>query len=344
MRITPAGVRRGLTGSALLVLVLVLAVIARGSSTGGRSILLYNGQHPQVTSELVAALEKQTRIHVSVRTNDGIVLADQLLAEGSASPADVYLTENTPELVTLDQHHLLARLDPSTLAQVPAKDSAASGDWVGIARRISALAYDPALVSSTQLPKSLLELAQPAWKGKVGIAPTDSDFPPLVGAIIATYGKQAAVSWLAGLKRNGQLFQSDESVVAAVNRGDVATGVINHYYWFRLRQELGKSAIHSALYFFVNHNVGSLENISGAGVLATSKHPEEAQEFVRFLASPTAQKILARGYDYEYPTRPGIRPNPQLPALATIAPAILNPNALGNDQQAAQLIQESGLA
>jgi iron(III) transport system substrate-binding protein len=336
---------RGRGVSALLVVVLaVVVVVARGGATGESSLLLYNGQHPQVTSELVAAFEKQTRIHVSVRTNDGIVLADQLLAEGSASPADVYLTENTPELVTLDEHHLLARLDTSTLAQVPARDSAASGDWVGIARRISALAYDPALVSSTQLPKSLLELAQPAWKGKVAVAPTDSDFPPLVGAIIATYGKQAAVSWLAGLKHNAQLYQSDESVVAAVNRGDVATGVINHYYWFRLRQELGKGAVHSALYFFPNHNVGSLENISGAGVLATSKHPNEAQEFVRFLVSPTAQKILAHGYDYEYPTRPGIRPNPQLPALATIAPAILNPNALGNDQQAAELIQESGLA
>jgi iron(III) transport system substrate-binding protein len=335
---------RGRGVSALLVAVLVVVVVARGGATGGSSLLLYNGQHPQVTSELLAAFEKQTRIHVSVRTNDGIVLADQLLAEGSASPADVYLTENTPELVTLDEHHLLARLDTSTLAQVPARDSAASGDWVGIARRISALAYNPALVSSTQLPKSLLELAQPAWKGKVGIAPTDSDFPPLVGAIIATYGKQAAVSWLAGLKHNAQLYQSDESVVAAVNRGDVKTGVINHYYWFRLRQELGYNATHSALYFFPNHNVGSLENISGAAVLATSKHPQEAQEFVRFLASPTAQEILAHGYDYEYPTRPGVAPNRQLPALATIAPAILNPNALGNDQQAAQLIQESGLA
>jgi iron(III) transport system substrate-binding protein len=326
------------------VLVIVLAVAARGGATGGRSILLYNGQHPQVTSELVAAFEKQTRIHVSVRTNDGIVLADQLLQEGSASPADVYFTENTPELVTLDQHHLLAKLDPSTLAQVPAHDSASTGDWVGIARRISALAYDPALVHSTQLPKSLLELGQPAWKGRVAVAPTDSDFPPLVGAIIATYGRQAAVNWLAGLKRNAQLYQTDESVVAAVNRGDVATGVINHYYWFRLRQELGKSAVHSALYFFPNHNVGSLENISGAAVLATSKHPKEAQEFVSFLASPTAQEILAHGFDYEYPTRPGVRPNTQLPALATIAPAILNPNMLGNDQQAAQLIQESGLA
>ena len=102
--------------------------------------------------------------------------------------------------------------------------------------------------------------------------------------------------------------------------------------------------MHSALYFFGNHDVGSLENISAAGVVASSKRPEEAQAFVRFLVSPTAQEILAHGYDFEYPTRPGVKPNSQLPALATISPAILNPNVLGNDQQAAQLIQESGLA
>jgi iron(III) transport system substrate-binding protein len=336
--------RRGRGVSALVALALTMALAGCGGASSSRSILLYNGQHPQVTSELVAAFEKQSGIKVNVRTNDGIVLADQLLQEGSSSPADVYLTENTPELVTLDQHGLLAKLDPSTLAQVPVQDNASTGHWVGIARRISALAYDPVLVPAAQLPKSLLELALPAWKGKVGLAPTDSDFPPLVGAIIATYGKQAAVSWLAGLKRNGQLYQSDESVVAAVNRGDVATGIINHYYWFRLRLELGKSAMHSALYFFPNQNVGSLENISGAGVVASTKHPVQAQAFVKFLVSPTAQEILAHGYDFEYPTRPGVEPNPQLPALATISPAILNPNVLGNDQQAAQLIQESGLA
>ena len=102
--------------------------------------------------------------------------------------------------------------------------------------------------------------------------------------------------------------------------------------------------MHSALYFFPNHDVGSLENVSGAGVLATSRHPQEAQGFVRFLLSPTAQEILAHGYDFEYPTRPGIAPNGQLPALSSIAPATLGANELGNDQQAAQLIQESGLA
>jgi iron(III) transport system substrate-binding protein len=335
---------RGHALGALVVLALLLALAGCGGSADSRSILLYNGQHPQVSTELVAAFEKQTHIKVEVRTNDGIVLADQLLQEGSSSPADVYLTENSPELEDLEEHGLLAKLDPATLAQVPSRYESASGEWAGMALRISALAYDPSLIPAARLPKSLLELSEPGWKGKVALAPTDSDFVPLVGAVIATYGKQAAVNWLSGLKRNGALYQSDESVVAAVNKGDVAVGIINHYYWYRLRLEIGARGMHSVLYFFPNHNVGSLQNISGAAVLKTSKHPQEAQEFVKFLLSSTAQKILAHGYDFEYPLRPGIKPNPQITPLAKIAPAELSPTVLGNDQQASQLIQESGLA
>jgi iron(III) transport system substrate-binding protein len=330
--------------SAAVGAVMAAIALAGCGTSGGNSILLYNGQHPQVSTELVAAFEKQTHIKVQVRTNDGIVLADQLLQEGSSSPADVYLTENSPELEDLEQHGLLAKLDPATLAQVPSRYDSGSGEWAGMALRISALAYDPKLIAGAALPKSLLELAEPRWKGNVALAPTDSDFVPLVGAVIATYGKQAAVNWLSGLKHNGALYQSDESALAAVNKGDVAVGIINHYYWYRLRLELGASAMHSSLYFFPDHNVGSLQNISGAAVLKSAKHPREAQQFVKFLLSRSGQEILARGYDFEYPLRPGIDPNPQITPLTKIMPAELSPTVLGNDQQASQLIQESGLA
>lgn len=342
-----AGRRRWLAGAmmgmAAAALAPSLAACGSGSGSGADPIVLYNGQHPQLTAALVSAFTKETGIQVRVRTNDGIVLADQLMQEGSASPADVYLSENSPELVALDQHHLLARLSPSILAQVPAQREAPSGDWVGIALRVGALTYDPALVAVAQLPRSVLALAQPAWKGKIAIAPTDSDFPPLVGAVIAAYGQQAAARWLAGLKRNAQIFQTDESVVAAVNRGDVAAGLINHYYWYRLRVEIGARAMHSALYWFPGSDAGSVVNISGAAVLASSSNRRQALAFVRFLVSPAAQQIIADSYDFEYPARPGIRPNPQLPALSSISSATLSPLALGNDQAASYLIQQAGL-
>jgi iron(III) transport system substrate-binding protein len=323
-----------------------VAVALAGCGSGGsaNTILLYNGQHPELTNALVAAFTHKTGIHVRVRTNDGIVLADQLLEEGPSSPADVYLTENSPELMTLQQHGLLAKLSPRTLSEVPASDSSPTGRWVGIALRVGALAYDPARVAASALPASVLDLARPQWKGRIAVAPTDSDFPPVVGAVIARYGKRQALQWLRGLKRNAQLYQDDEAVVAAVNRGAVATGIINHYYWYRLRVEIGAGATHSKLHFFPNHDAGSIENISGAAVLASSSHRADAQKFVRFLASPAAQRILARGYDFEYPASRSVAPNPQLPPLSSIshdAPGVV---ALGNDQTAAQLIQQAGLA
>jgi iron(III) transport system substrate-binding protein len=314
------------------------------SGAGAASIVLYNGQHPQLTDKLVAAFSRQTGIQVSVRTNDGIVLVDQILQEGSASPADAYFTENSPELMVLQQHALLAKLGPAVLNQVPAEDRSPTGRWVGVALRVSSLVYNPSLVGSSALPSSILDLAQPKWKGKVAVAPIDSDFPPLVGAVIATYGKAEAARWLAGIKRNAHIYQDEEAVVAAVNRGDVGLGIANQYYWYRLRLETGRSAMHSSLYYFPHHDVGSIENVSGAAVLASSHHPSEAQRFVRFLVSPAGQRIVAASDDFEYPARPGTPPNKSLPSLTAVAPATSRVAVLGNDQAASQLIQQAGLA
>jgi len=325
-------------------IVVLGAALAGCGGAGPNTIVLYNGQHLQLTTSLIAAFTRQTGIHVSVRTGDGIVLADQILQEGSDSPADVYLTENSPELMNLQQHGLLAKLPASITDQIPPRYDSPIGDWAGVALRVSSLAYDPARIARSQLPASILQLAQPQWKGRIAIAPTDSDFVPLVGAIVATYGEPAAVNWLNGLKRNAQLYQDDESVVAAVNRGAVATGIINQYYWFRLRLEVGAAATPSRVYYFPNRNIGGLENISGAAVLASSTHKALAERFVRFLVSAAGQRILAHSYDFEYPARPGIAPNPQLPSLGSIGASTLSVIALGNDLEASHLIEQAGLA
>jgi len=313
-----------------------------GSSSTHNSIVLYNGQHPQLTSAMVTAFTRASGISVRQRTDDGVVLADQILSEGRSSPADVYLTENSPELVDLGEHGLLARLPRSILDQVPAADRAANGTWVGVALRVSCLVYDSALIARSQLPSSILDLAAPKWKGKVAVAPLDSDFPPVVGAVIATHGKRAAASWLAGLKRNAAVYQDDESVVAAVNSGDEAIGVINQYYWYRLRRELGEGKMHSALYYFPNGDPGSVVNVSGAAVLASSSHRSQAERMIAFFISPAGQRLISAGDDYEYPVRPGVAPSPALPAFKTIPHASISVGALGDDVPARQLVAQTG--
>ncbi len=180
-----APVSARLLAAAAAVAALAVAMAGCGG-TAPNTIVLYNGQHPQLTSALVSAFTHQTGIHVSVRTGDGIVLADQILQEGSNSPADVYLTENSPELMNLQQHGLLAKLPASIIGQVPAARRLA-GRRLG---RHRAAGLEPRLrpgsdVPASQLPASVLQLEQPQWQGRIAIAPTDSDFVPLVGAIIA---------------------------------------------------------------------------------------------------------------------------------------------------------------
>ena len=209
----------------------------------------------------------------------------------------MFLTENSPELNLLDEKGLLAPVAPATLQQIPAQYSATDGDWLGILARENVLAYDPAKISAAALPASLLDLAKPEWKGKVGFAPSDADFLPLVSAVIKQDGKAAALAWLQGLKANGLIYQDDESVVAAVARGDVATGIINNYYWYRLETELGPDKIDSKIHHFKGGDIGGLINVSGAAVLKSSKNQAAAQEFLAFLARPKAQEMLGASDD-----------------------------------------------
>ena len=111
---------------------------------------------------------------------------------------------------------------------------------------------------------------QPKWKGKLGFAPSETDFQPLVTAIAKLDGAAAAEKWLKGLQANGKVYPDNETVVAQVNNGESAVGLINHYYWYRLRDELGQSGVHSALHYYAPRDPGYLLNVSGAAVLKSS--------------------------------------------------------------------------
>jgi iron(III) transport system substrate-binding protein len=313
-----------------------------GGSGGGKpSIVLYNGQHLELTRSLVSAFERTTGITVHLRTNDSVVLADQIQQEGTSSPADVYLAENSPELTYLEEQGLLAPLPAALLDQVPARDRSPHGRWVGMALRVGSLDCDPAKLGPSGAPSSILDLARPEWRGKVAVAPLDSDFPPIVGAVIARKGAKAAASWLAGLKRNAQIYQDEEALVAAVERGDVACGIVNHYYWYRLQLETG-SKLRSKLFSFGSGDPGSVVNVAGAAVLGSSRHRRDAERFVEFLVSPAGQRLIAHGDDFEYPVRPGIPPNPALPPLERIPHSSFPVVALGDDREAARLVVAAG--
>lgn len=323
------------------VALLAAPFAARAAS---RDLVLYAAQHEQVVDMITKAFTKETGIRVKSHLGDAPEIANQIATEGKHSPADVFFTENSPELMLLDGRGMLAPVDKATLAEIPAKWSAPNGHWLGVLARDTILGYNPKLIAADALPKSLLDLAEPAWKGRVSFAPTDADTLPFIGAIVSLKGRPAALAWLKGMKANAKVYDDDEGVIAAVERGAVATGIINNYYWYRLRTERGAAKMVSRLHRFAPGDLGNLINVSGAGVLASSTNADAAQRFVAFLVSEPMQTALARSdVDFEYPLRPGVAANPLLEPLASLRPPPITIPEIGDDRVAARLLQEAGL-
>src|SRR5699024_10477186 len=307
-------------------------------------ITLYSGQHQQMVRLLVSAFEKQTGIEVKVRDGSGPELANQIIREGKRTPADVFFTENSPQLVHLEHKGLLAPVAEQTLAAVPAQYSSASGYWVGVLARENVLTYNPQLANKADLPTSIVGLAKPNWPGEVGIHITSSDVLPLIKAIAIPDGRDTALHWLQGIKRNAKLYQHNSGTVNAVNHGDVAIGISNSYYYYRLREQVGQHNMLSRVYHFSAGDAGGLINISGAGVLKYADHPAAAQKLLAFMDSANAQSMLAHStIDLEYPLRAGITANPQLKPLDALQPPQLTVDQIGDDREALELLHQAGL-
>ena len=322
-----------------------LALSACGGASG-TTITLYNGQHVQTTDALVAAFEKvHPGIHVLVRSDSENTLDAQIVEEGSRSPADVFFAENSPALEYLQGRGLLAPLPRGVLAATPPRFDSPIGRWVGVTARVSVMVYNPTMVPRRTLPTSILALAKPRYRGLLGLAPSETDFQPIVTAVMRAVGRARTLTWLEGLRRNaaGHLYSSNEALTLAVNRGAVGLAVIDQYYWYRLRATLGAGAMHSALAPFAPRDPGYVVDVSGAGVLTSTHHRRAAVALVHFLVSRAGQEIIAHSESFEYPLASGVVPvQPETP-FATLKPDPITIAQLGTGSTAVSLLREAQL-
>jgi iron(III) transport system substrate-binding protein len=338
--------------AAVLVACGALAACGGGDPSGSGTLTLYSGQHVQTAQNLVAAFEKQTGIHVAIRNDDEDALADQIATEGPNSPADVFLTENSPPLESLQGKGLLARVDASTLSHTPARYSSPQGDWVGISARVSVLIYNPSLIKPGQLPTKVSQLADPKYHGKLALAPQETDFQPIVTAYDRAYGQAATLRWLTAIKANaaGHIYPDNETIASEVNQGAVAFGVINQYYWYRMRAEDGASKMHSQITHFAPGDPGYVVDVSGAAVLKSSRHQAQAQKFLAFLVSRKAQEIIGtpgfgsqESVSFEYPLADGVTTKAPETPLSQLRPYPITIAELGTGTTAITLMRQAGL-
>src|SRR5690625_2529310 len=157
-----------LGGGALIGAPALQLVHAAGSET----ITLYSGQHPKTTERVINAFTEATGIKVNIRKGNSIQLANQIIEEGSRSPADVFYSEESPPVAALAQRDLLSPLSDSTLAQVRQDYVASDGTWAGITARCRVTVYRPDQEAAEDVAESVLDMATSEWQNRVAFVPT----------------------------------------------------------------------------------------------------------------------------------------------------------------------------
>lgn len=313
-----------------------------GGSAGEAELTLYNAQHEDLMQLMVDGFTKKTGIQVQMRSGDDFEMANQLVAEGDKTPADVFVTENSPAMTLVASKGGFSTIDKATLANIPSRFVPSDHLWVGFAGRSTVLAWNTQQLEPADLPNSILDLAKPKWKGKVGFSPSGADFQAIVSAVLKQEGEAKTEDWLKGLKANGKIYDGNSTVMKAVNSGEIQVGVIYHYYWFKDQAESGANSDHVRLEYFGHQDPGAFFSISGAGVLKASQHQQEAQKFVAYLTSPAGQKILADSEAMEYPLNPKVDPNPKLKPINQLDAPTIDPSTL-NGPKVVELMQQAGL-
>jgi iron(III) transport system substrate-binding protein len=343
--------RRSTLRGALVATLLILTALtmtlsgpltASPANAQNVSLVLYNAQHQALAEAWAAAFEQQTGIKVEIRQGSDLSLANQLVQEGDSSPADVFITENSPAMSLVGNAGMFAPVDQATRDQVPAQWSSPNGDWVGIAARTTVFVYNPSMLSADQLPKSILDLAKPEWQDRFGIAAAGADFQAIVSAVLQLTGPEETQTWLNGLKQNARIYSGNRGIMTAANKGEIPGGVIYHYYWYGDRAESGANSSNVELHYFMGKDPGGFVSVSGGGVLKSSQHPAEAQQLLNFMTSKAGQQVLSDSKALEYSIASDVAPNPALKPLSELDPPTVDLSQL-NAPMVIELMQKAGL-
>ena len=327
---------------AALILGGVSWVVSGPDNSGGqvKELTIYSGRSEEFIAPFFANWEQESGIKLNVRYGDSAELAAQILEEGSNSPADLFLSQDAGSLGAVSIAGLFTKLPTGTGAQIEDIYIAGDRSWIGVTGRARVFAYNPQAV--TLLPQSVSDLTKPAYKARVGIAPSNASFQAFVTALITEKGATFAENWLKAMKDNGaQIYLKNSAIVEAIDKGEIDLGLVNHYYTWEVSQALGRD-IKVENGFFAPGDIGNLVNVSGVGIIATSEKQQAALDLINYLTSEVAQAKFVKD-THEYSLIPGSKAPASLPELKSIGSPKVDLASLEKVQATQDLLTKVGL-
>ena len=298
-----------------MVFVLLVSLLAHADVVlAADKLTVYSGRAERLIKPVLDEFTAKSGVQVDLLSSGTTELVNRLKAEGDRTVADLFLTNDAG---SLEQARAAGLLRPLNMREVeraiPPQFRAPDNAWIGLSGRFWIIVYNKTLVKPEEL-KSLLDLGNPKWKGKIAIPNAGSEYLQAgVSVIRATYGDAKTKEFLEGLRDNAgaQVYQKSSQIVEAVAKGQASLGIVNHYYVYRHLAAQPSAPIAAFMPDQQEGGMGAIMNVAGVGIVKSTKHLEPAKLLVEFLVAQAGQKLFA-DLDKEYPLHPEVKADPAL--------------------------------
>jgi len=324
----------------LFTLALVVACGAPAASLAGDEIVVYSARNEQLIRPLFDAYKKETGTQIRFITDKAGPLLQRLKAEGASTPADMLITVDAGNLWRASQEGVLQTVNSRILQRnIPSYLRDPHNQWFGLSVRARTIVYSTKRVKLDTL-STYEDLAEAKWKGRLCLRTSKKVYnQSMVAMMIARLGEMKTEKIVRGWVGNlaTDVFSNDRAVIKAIDAGQCDVGIINTYYYGRLRKKNPKLAV--ALFWPNQKGRGVHVNVSGAGITRYAKNSKEATKFLEWLSTKPAQELFANG-NLEYPANPAVRANALVAGWGDFKQDRLNVSRAGELQTRAVMIMD----
>ncbi|MEA5624046.1 iron ABC transporter substrate-binding protein [Nostoc sp. UHCC 0251] len=305
-----------------------------------KTLVIYSGRDEKLIGPLIEKAKKDLNKDIQVRYGDTAELAIALLEEGKNSRADLFFAQDAGALGTLEKKQVTQPIASKLLNKVDSRFRSAKGHWLGISGRARVIDYNTKLVKQGELPKSISQLTDPKWRGKVGWAPTNGSFQSFITAMRVLDGDEKTLQWLKAMKANGvKDYGKNSAIVEAIGRGEVHLGLVNNYYLYRFKKDDPNFPV---AHHYTSKDAGSMINVAGVAITNTTDQKADVEALIDYLLNQSSQNYFAKETN-EYPLVKGIpAPSKQIP-ISKLNPPNVNLTDLDDLPATLNLLQQAGV-
>lgn len=306
-------------------------------------LTIFTSRQPQLIEPIVEKFSLETGIKVNFLSGNAQELMERIDVEGDNSPADIFMTVDAGVLWQAAERDIFSSTNSKILDEnIPSYLRDPENKWFGLSKRARTIVYSNDQFNDNDF-STYEDLADPKWKGKLCLRTSKKVYNrSLMASMIDAYGfekaKEVVTGWISNLAT--EVFSNDTNALKAVSSGQCGLTIVNTYYLARL---LDDPQYDNLTLFWANQSDRGVHvNISGAGIVKTSKNKQAATLLLEYLSSEKAQDFYASA-NKEYPVLDGAMVHASIKDWGKFIEDNINVGKLGSLQkEAVFLAQEVG--